>query len=304
MSVPYEQTNISGTVLTSTSVRIDWYPLANPAITGYRIICEPKNNNPNLVDKNARFMIITDLTPSTTYTFTLVPILPTLVPILDTTPSGNSSSVNVTPYPLTLSVPYGPTHISGTVIDSTSVNITWSEPIFNGNSPITGYRIICVPDNNKINLTNNPDDRSMTITGLNASTTYTFTVLAINLLGNSSSINVIAYTNKLAILSYNCACKGTSASVNTPITPSEGSRIDSLSYYGSKLGVTQARVKELLKRGLQFGNEGTRIARLQELTVSSSYSLLNRPIILPRCPPLPPPAAPPARACVLTKNQK
>ena len=106
--------------------------------------------------------------------------------------------------------------------------------------------------------------------------------------------------------SYDCSydCKGNS--VNNPIIPSEGSRIDSIQYgcYGSKLGVTQARVKELLQRGLQFGNEGTRIARLQETTVACSFSLLNRPIILPRCPPLPPPPAPPARACVLTKNQK
>ena len=100
--------------------------------------------------------------------------------------------------------------------------------------------------------------------------------------------------------SYDCSCKKNS--VNTEITPSEGSRIDGVGC--NSVGVTQARVKELLARGLQFGNEGTRIARLQETTVACSFSLLNRPIILPRCPPLPPPPAPPARACVLTKNQK
>lgn len=100
--------------------------------------------------------------------------------------------------------------------------------------------------------------------------------------------------------SYDCSytCKN---SVNANITPSEGSRIDSIKY---ACGVTQNRVKELLQRGLQFGNEGTRIARVQETTVACSSSLLNRPIILPGCPPLPPPPAPPARACILTKNQK
>ena len=99
--------------------------------------------------------------------------------------------------------------------------------------------------------------------------------------------------------SYDVVCN--KASVNTNITPSEGSRIDSLQY---KCGTTQARVKELLGRGLRFGNEGTRIARLQERTDACSTSLLRRPIILTQCPPLPPPPAPPARACVLTKNQK
>lgn len=99
--------------------------------------------------------------------------------------------------------------------------------------------------------------------------------------------------------SYDVVCKKNY--VNTNITPSEGSRIDSLRY---ACGATQARVKELLARGLQFGNEGTRIARLQETTVACSETLLNRPIILTQCPPLPPPPAPPARACVLKKNQK
>lgn len=96
------------------------------------------------------------------------------------------------------------------------------------------------------------------------------------------------------------------ASVNTNITPSEGSRIDSIQYKcnGNAASVTQSRAKELLARGLRFGNEGTRIARLQERTVAASESLLNRPIIPIQCPPLPPPPAPPARACVLTKNQK
>lgn len=102
--------------------------------------------------------------------------------------------------------------------------------------------------------------------------------------------------------SYDCSYDCKRVSVNTQITPSEGSRIDSLGC--TPVGVTQARVKELLARGLQFGNEGTRIARLQETTVACSTSLFNRPIILPGCPPLPPPPAPPARACVLTKNQK
>ena len=115
--------------------------------------------------------------------------------------------------------------------------------------------------------------------------------------------NCVKYV-KPYIGSYNCECKKNS--VNTDITPSEGSRVDSIRYgcYGSALGVTQARVKELLARGLRFGNEGTRIARLQETTVACSETLLNRPIILTQCPPLPPPPAPPARACVLTKNQK
>jgi hypothetical protein len=110
--------------------------------------------------------------------------------------------------------------------------------------------------------------------------------------------------------SYDCNCvKGNS--IQFDITPTEQTRIDNLQYgcYGSALGVTQARVKELLARadsGLQYENEGTRISRLQQRTAacSSDSILTRRPIIIEGCPPLPPPPAPPARACPLTKNQK
>ena len=110
---------------------------------------------------------------------------------------------------------------------------------------------------------------------------------------------------------YSDSCSNcTTLPVSPDSTPSEGSRIDSLQYgcNGSALVVTQSRVKELLKRasyGLQFGNEGTRIAKLQQMQQAcSTDSLLNRPILQQQCPPLPPPPAPPARACPLTKNQK
>jgi len=101
------------------------------------------------------------------------------------------------------------------------------------------------------------------------------------------------------------------AGIQFEITPSEQTRIDNLKYgcYGSAVGVTQSRVRELLDRvdaGMQYGNEGTRISRLQQQTnaCSSDSVLTRRPIITPGCPPLPPPPAPPARSCPRTKNQK
>ena len=107
-----------------------------------------------------------------------------------------------------------------------------------------------------------------------------------------------------------CDCvKG--VDVQFEITPSEQTRIDNLRYgcYGSAVGVTQSRVRELLDRvdaGMQYGNEGARISRLQQQTDACSLDsvLTRRPIITPGCPPLPPPPAPPARSCPRTKNQK
>ena len=90
-----------------------------------------------------------------------------------------------------MSVPSGPTNISGTA-GPTTATINWSPPLSDGNSAITGYKVICVPDNKKPNLVG-PTLRTMTITGLKNATEYKFTVLAINAIGNSTSLNVTPY---------------------------------------------------------------------------------------------------------------
>jgi hypothetical protein len=104
-------------------------------------------------------------------------------------------------------------------------------------------------------------------------------------------------------------------SVQSPITPTEGSRILSLQYncdptYASgfgtpSFGVTQARVKKLLSSGIsKYSSEGVRIDALQQQTILCNPGTRN-PIVLPQCPRLPPPPVPPARTkCPLTKNQK
>lgn len=109
--------------------------------------------------------------------------------------------------------------------------------------------------------------------------------------------------------------------VQPTITPAESSRITSILVRcgtGTTSGaVTQSRVRELLAisgRGQQqFGSEGVRISQVIQDTQSCStnpndptarFSNFERiPDPFP-CPVLPPPPAPPAKACPLTKNQK
>ena len=95
-----------------------------------------------------------------------------------------------------------------------------------------------------------------------------------------------------------------------PITPSEGSRIATLgmSCGVSMGGVSQQRARELLATSKLRRNpvsEGVRIDQLiQETAACSPPPLFYSPIVQTICPRLPPPPAPPARACPLTKNQK
>jgi hypothetical protein len=111
-----------------------------------------------------------------------------------------------------------------------------------------------------------------------------------------------------------------SNSIQKPITPAESSRIYTLMVScgtGSQAGqVTQSRARELLGQSQsrrQFVTEDVRIAAVIQDAVScstnpfdtssrfSEYARIPDPF---PCPVLPPPPAPPARACPLTKNQK
>jgi hypothetical protein len=109
----------------------------------------------------------------------------------------------------TITIPGEPESISGTAAPTSAI-INWSPPLSDGGSAITGYKVICIPDNKKPNLAG-PNDTSMTITDLKNATAYTFTVLAINAIGNSNSLNITPYPlpNKPTVTAVN-----TSGAVN------------------------------------------------------------------------------------------
>ena len=109
------------------------------------------------------------------------------------------------------------------------------------------------------------------------------------------------------------ACCGPKPSIQFHITQAESSRINTLTALinGTSLnygGVTQERAKQILAAGGVVGATMTETVKtnlLQQRTLAcSADSPTLQPIILPGCPTLPPPPAPPARACPLTKNQK
>jgi hypothetical protein len=66
-------------------------------------------------------------------------------------------------------------------------NLSWTAPTFNGGSTITGYTVTSSPLVSAPSACVNTANTSCTFTGLTAGTAYTFTVVAINTKGNSSS---------------------------------------------------------------------------------------------------------------------
>jgi hypothetical protein len=102
-------------------------------------------------------------------------------------------------------------------------------------------------------------------------------------------------------------CSPYKETVQAPITPTSGSRTDDLALgCNQKQGVTIARVQALLATvGTRYKSGTERVMSIQQQVIAcSATNGIPIPIIIEQCPPLPAPPGPPARICVLTKNQK
>ncbi|OJU86039.1 MAG: hypothetical protein BGO11_04160 [Solirubrobacterales bacterium 70-9] len=120
--------------------------------------------------------VVTGLTGGTTYTF-----------VVSATNEGgttaSSPSAPVTPTAAT--VPGAPTEASAKA-GATSATVTWTAPSSNGGSPITGYKVTPYLNGTTAQtpVSAGAGATSATVSSLTAGSSYTFTVLAVNAVGN------------------------------------------------------------------------------------------------------------------------
>ena len=168
-AVPGAPTSVTATA-GNTQVRVAFIAPASDGgspITSYTVKSSPGSfTNTGTVSP----IIVSGLTNGTSYTFTVVA----------TNADGNSVSSSASAAVIPATVPDAPSNVSSVADDSQAI-VSFTASANNGGSAITGYRAIANPGNISKTGTSSP----IYLTGLTNGTSYTITVVATNLKGNS-----------------------------------------------------------------------------------------------------------------------
>jgi subtilisin family serine protease len=181
--IPNTPFNVQGTALSATSIRITW----NSAVhaTNYRVefYNTAKGKWAALGTTTSHSVQHQNLTASTTYQYRVIAV----------SGAGESAPSSTIQVKTTIALPSAPTKLTGTVIDSVTIDLSW-----NAVAGATSYRL-------EYSLTGKSADwkklGSSTITGTNgkavnlaAGMKYSFRVFAMNEAGDSKPSNVFSVT--------------------------------------------------------------------------------------------------------------
>ena len=175
-TVPGMPTAVSATSGANASSVVSWTaPSSNggSAITSYTVASLPGGNT--CTTTTATSCTVVGLTNGTAYTFTA-----RATSAVGTGPASAASAPATPLAPPT--VPGAPTGVSATSGANASSVVTWTAPLSNGGSVITGYTVTSLPGGYTCTTT---PATSCTVVGLTNGTAYTFTVTATNAVGTS-----------------------------------------------------------------------------------------------------------------------
>ena len=193
---PDAPTGLMGAVQGQSQIDLTW--TASPRnggvpITGYRIERSSQTSFATLVVAGSTTPGVTEfmdtgLDPGSTYHYRIKAV----------NSAGNSAPSNTFSGTTRVSntVPDAPTGLMEVVQNQNQIDLTWTAPLSNGGSPITGYRIerATGTGGNFMDLvadTMDPATTSYNDTGLMAATTYRYRVSTINALGTGATSNTV-----------------------------------------------------------------------------------------------------------------
>lgn len=155
------------------SATVSWTPGPDGGdpITGYTITSNPVTA-PVTASGSATSVAFPGLTNGTSYTFTVVA----------TNGAGNSPASAPSAPVVPATVPAAPTNVTATASDA-SATVSWTASTADGGTPITGYKVTSSPDGKTATV--GADATQAVVTDLTNDTAYTFTVVALNDVGES-----------------------------------------------------------------------------------------------------------------------
>ena len=173
-AAPGAPTGVSATA-GDTSATVSWTaPASNgSAITGYTVTSSP--DGITATTSGATSVLVSGLTNNTAYTFTVV--------ATNGVGPGPASDPSNSVTPIAPTAPDPPTGVTAVAGDA-SATVSWTPPVSNGGSPITGYTVTSSPEGITASTSG---ATSVSVPGLTNGTGYTFTVVAANAIGSSAA---------------------------------------------------------------------------------------------------------------------
>jgi hypothetical protein len=198
---PLKEPTVTRTSTSTTSLTVTGSFSANPTISGYNIrraLTSSPTSFTNIgsttfanstTTGNVLSYIDTTVQPNTSYIYQIKAKNAQL-----TTNNWSASSASILSY----SVPFNPTSVSASSVDSSSVKISWSGASVNStNTPITSYTLgyKLASTTTYTTLTGiAATSSSYTLGGLTTDSAYNFRILAVNSIGTSSTVGAIVST--------------------------------------------------------------------------------------------------------------
>lgn len=175
---PDSPTELKSIYKNDSTIKLSWTPTS--AADGYNIY--NGSNKVNTVPVNTTEFTVYDLPHNTTYYFTVTAV--------NAVGESAGSNVLIIDTDITTEVPSAPTQITALNNTESNVELNW-----NFVSGVSGYNVY----NGTDKLTTSPINESkFLVTGLTPNTTYTFTVTAINFIGESQKSLPFSITTNLA----------------------------------------------------------------------------------------------------------
>ena len=202
-TVPSTPTNLTATAASSTQINLSWTASTdNVGVMGYNIY----RNDALVASTTATSYNNVGLTPSTAYEFFVraydgednLSAQSNMVTI--STPAADSE--------VDMIAPTAPANLTGTAVSPTQINLSWDAS--SDNVGVNGYNVYM-----NRNWVNHATSTSYNITGLTASTSYTFRLRAYDATGNQST-----WSNEITVSTLNGTTPPTDAIDRTaPSTP-------------------------------------------------------------------------------------